>query len=84
MTGVVLALGVLLAVGVGVAVLVRRRSKAATLTREDQLRLARRATKQIARANRKTRRGSLRGKGGGGSDSLAVDAAFGSGEGGTP
>ena len=74
----------LLAVVVLAVVVVRRRRTSRALSREDQLRLGRRAAQQITRANRRTRRGSLRGEGGGGSDRLAQDAAYGSGEGGMP
>ncbi|MEW1588896.1 hypothetical protein AB0283_26025 [Micromonospora vinacea] len=67
-----------------VAMFVRRRGQAASQQdREAVLRAARAATRQIARDTRRTGRGTLRGKGGGGNDGLAADAASGS-DGGTP
>ncbi|PZF84289.1 hypothetical protein C1I99_30505 [Micromonospora deserti] len=73
----------LLMAGVGVAVVIQRRRASRVLDQEEQLRLARRAVQQIARETRRTKRGSLRGKGGGGDEGLSRDAAYGS-EGGTP
>jgi type II secretory pathway pseudopilin PulG len=87
MDGQLVTWGVLVAVVlvmvVGVAVLARRRRASRALDREEQLRLAKRAAQQIAKERRRTGRGNLRGKGGGGSEGLSHDAAYGS-EGGTP
>ncbi|MEH1164642.1 hypothetical protein V6V47_04555 [Micromonospora sp. CPCC 205539] len=72
-----------LAVGTGV-VWLRRVRASRVVDRAEQLRLARRATQKITRQTRRTRRGSLRGKGGGGDPGLSHDAASGSDGGGTP
>ncbi|GGO20933.1 hypothetical protein [Micromonospora parathelypteridis] len=74
---------VLVLVGlVVVALLASRRRASRVLTREEQLRLAKRAALQIATKSRKSRRGSLRGTGTG-FDSHPNDAAMFGGEGGS-
>jgi hypothetical protein len=70
-------LAVLVIVVAVVLVRARRRKQAAVLSRDEKLRRARQATAQINRGRRKTARGSLRGKGEGGSDRLSKDAAYG-------
>ncbi|BCL16532.1 hypothetical protein GCM10017556_42710 [Micromonospora sagamiensis] len=88
MSGATAAWG-LLAVGLvgGLAaagLLLRRRRRAALpQDRAEVMRAARVATRQIAQDRRRTQRGTLRGKGGGGNTSLSHDAAYGS-DGGTP
>lgn len=68
-----------------VVVAVRRRRRAARLDdRQAGLDSARKAIRQSARETRKRRRGSLRGKGGGGDQNLASDAGSTSDSGGTP
>lgn len=82
--GSLLSAVVLLGLGVAAALFIRRRREVKLPGgREETLRAGRIAARQISRDVRRTRRGTLRGKGGGGSDSLASDAAFGS-DGGTP
>jgi hypothetical protein len=72
----------LLGLGVAVVLLARRRVAARPGGREETLRAARLATRQVSRDVRRTGRGTLRGQGGGGDAGLASDAAHGT-DGGT-
>jgi hypothetical protein len=64
-------------------VVMRRRRARRILDRDERLAAARRATRQIAWDRTRERRGSLRGKGGGGNDGRAPDAGVGT-DGGMP
>ncbi|MER7891417.1 hypothetical protein ABTX15_16475 [Micromonospora sp. NPDC094482] len=80
-TGAALALA---AVVVMMMMLVRRRRRRTPVDREETLRVARQAIRQTRRDVSRRSRGSTRGKGYGGNDGLATDAAINSEPGGAP
>ncbi|MEU0552276.1 hypothetical protein [Micromonospora sp. NPDC005979] len=80
-----LALSLLVVLALVVVVALRRRRRVARMDgRQAGLDSARKAIRQSARETRTRRRGSLRGKGGGGDQNLTFDAASTSDSGGTP
>ncbi|MFE9654935.1 hypothetical protein [Micromonospora sp. NPDC006431] len=81
-----LALPLLVVLVLVVVVVLRRRRRASSLADSRQMKLAtaRKAIRQSARESRRHRRGSLRGKGGGGDEGQALDAGVTSESGGMP
>jgi hypothetical protein len=84
LAGLALPLLVVLALGVVVALRHRRRASTVADSRQRELSTARKAIRQSARESRRRRRGSLRGKGFGGSEGQALDAGVTSESGGMP
>lgn len=76
-----------LAVHVLIVIVARRRQRRAAPqadSRQETMANARKAIRQSARQSRRRRSGSLRGKGGGGSEGQAIDSGVSSESGGTP
>ncbi|MFI5925427.1 hypothetical protein ACIA3K_05530 [Micromonospora sp. NPDC051543] len=85
MARILLPLFLVLVLALVVFVALRRRRRVARSDdRQAGLDSARKAIRQSARETRKRRRGSLRGKGGGGDQNLASDAGVTSDSGGMP